>query len=119
MRYWFVHIILVGVLVAIWVPPLVQSDYLEVEAMEATPEYADRYTEYIPSADSTYMEDSEPQPDHRMEPPASAMASVQEPSMFTVIVEHIKELGSLAIMFGNILTFMWQWKDRKAKSRVA
>lgn len=122
MRYWFVHIILVGLLVAIWVPTLAQPKYQE-QASASIPEYYEREMESIPVDTNrvAYMPPTPPPSESElMEEPVGTSAASQGPSIITTIIDHMKELGSLAIMLGNVMTFFWQWKDRrKTRDRVS
>lgn len=106
MKYWFVHMMLIGLLVTIWVPAMVEPNYKFTEAYE-------RQTESVPvdtTVDYVYLP---PVPESEPMNMPSGSAAPEKSSIISTIVNNLKELGSLVIMFGNILTFFWQWKDRK------
>lgn len=98
MKYWFVHIILVGLLIAIWVPTLAQPEYPE-QAYE-------KQTERIPSL---------PSPEYKPEDIESAVPAAEEPSIISILYSKIEGILSFIILIGNTITFYWQWQDRRVK----
>jgi len=129
MKYWFVHVILIGALVSIWVPTLsdttstyesseeymYEDDYQSNEYTESLDEYYSMMME-----DSTY-DDSNNDKLYSVEPwPTPTMGSSEAEStpILSVIISNLKELMSLIIAFGNVMTFTWQWRDRKNKKQV-
>lgn len=124
MKYWFIHLILIGVLVSIWIPATMAPS--RQKSVEAQQKYQEREAardsvifEYE-HRDASEYEETEPVPydDEVVEelPPSAAGSSVEEKSTLATITSNLKELGSLIIMFGNILTFFWQWQDRKRRN---
>lgn len=99
MKYWFVHIILIGLLVSIWVPTMTTTTYEQHKVI------------LNDTLITAYPIDIPPLPAE-----AQPTEAAGTPDTFSSVIGNLKELLSLLIMVGNLITFGWQYKDRKRKN---
>lgn len=119
MKYWAIHTTLAGILIAIWIPTFVSNN-----AEEAIPTDAAEQMEALPpepiitdDSDSLYYYDRFLGPPESAAPEndVSAVRSHTN-SIWSDILGSLKELASVIVLFGNVITFFWQWKDRRKKN---
>lgn len=115
-KYWFVHIILVGALIAVWAPTFVYpvEEPIAIEGYSPVTKHVPTMECWIDTNDNTEETICAPIDDEN-ESTDTESKKIPVRAWYLVLKSIVKELSSTIIVFGNIVTFYWQWQDRRKK----